>query len=97
MAEDGLTEIEIMKGGKNDIPYTHIFNINRFCDCLQLVAILHQERQQMAERAVALNNKADMENVFNLLNIFYLIMIIISGGILIWMHTKNGKRWLDGH
>lgn len=58
---------------------------------------MHQERPQMAERAVTLNNKADMENVFNLLNIFYLIMIIISGGILIWMHTKNGKRWLDGH
>lgn len=29
------------------------------------------------------------------LEVFFIILAVISGGLVIWSFTKSGKKWLD--
>ena len=42
------------------------------------------------------NTEQQKQMIMGTLEVFLVIMAVISGGLVIWSYTKSGKKWLNG-
>lgn len=40
-------------------------------------------------------SKQQEEMIMGTLEVFLVIMAVISGGLVVWSYTKSGKKWLN--
>ena len=41
------------------------------------------------------NTEQQKQMIMGTLEVFLVIMAVISGGLVVWSYTKSGKKWLN--